>query len=175
MKKLFAFSLAVLFFFNTWGYFWIFCYNRQVVRSEMHDLLKSGLFHNTFSIIRIVNPSSNPDFKWTERDEFNYKGNLFDIISEKQEGTVTVFICINDRKEEIVLAAFRQSFDQSAGQTNPAKAKHAQAMLYHIITLALVNEITNPTPQNASDITFYIPDYSLASKYHLTAVPPPEV
>jgi hypothetical protein len=175
MKKLFAFILAVLFLFNTWGYYWIFCYNRLVVRSEMHDLLRSGLFRNNYSLLRIVNPSSNPDFRRTDPDEFTYKGSLFDIVSETKEGNVIVFICINDRKEETILAAYSQSFDLSTLQTNPDKAKHARAMLYHIITLALVHEISEPSPQNASLITFHIPDNFLVSDYHLTATPPPEV
>ena len=174
MKKILAFILALLFFLNTWGYYWIYWYNRYTVRSEMHAMLKSGFVWQSIEVLRITNPLSNPDFKRTDSREFLYRGNLYDIISESHNKDITVFYCINDKKEETALSCFRTSFDQFTSHANPSRARHAQAMLYHIITLALVNELNLRAPLHQQPVLYYSPVFLVGSSFTLQVAHPPE-
>lgn len=174
MKKLAAIFLLSLFLFNTLGYYFVFSFNRFFIRSEMRSLLRSGYFKDNYVTLEILNLPHNPDFKRIDKNEFRYKGNLYDIISEKKNGNVTVFKCVNDLQEENLLACFGRYMDLSSGMNNSAKAKHARAMIYHVIKLALVQGHEIQSPEFPCEILLCNHFYPLHSVLHLPSSPPPE-
>jgi len=103
LKKVFAVSVLVLFLFNTLGYYFIFQIFKYKVRKEIEHVSYSG--SASFTVLQILNPSLDPDFKRIERKEFRYRGSLYDIIKEERSGDMTIFYCIHDKKEENLLAA----------------------------------------------------------------------
>jgi hypothetical protein len=129
MKRLFAILLVALFLFNTLGYYFVFSYNRYLVRREMKIQVKAGLFKESTIILKILNPAFNADFRRVDKGEFIYKGKMYDIVTEKTSGNFTTFSCIHDKNEEKLLAGFHGYFEQAIAQKNPEKAKHSQAMV----------------------------------------------
>jgi hypothetical protein len=174
MKKAFAIVVTLLFLFNMMGYYFVFSYNQYLVRGEMKQLIKAGNFQDSYIVLKIVNPSSNPDFKRVEKGEFLYKNKLYDIVSEARIGNLTTFRCINDKNEEKLLAGFHQYFELACVQNNPVKARHARAILYHVIKLALVENHLTPVPVVPTEISFISPTYSLSSIIYPPISPPPK-
>ena len=174
MKRVFAVLVILLFLFNMMGYYFVFRYNQYVVRYEMKRLIKAGYFEDSYIVLKIVNPSLNPDFKRVNKGEFRYKAKLYDIISENTTGNITIFQCINDKNEEKVLAGFHHYFELTSCQNNPVKARHAQAMLYHVIKLALPENHLNTPPLLPIEISFINPIHSLSSIFFPPPSPPPK-
>jgi hypothetical protein len=174
MKRVFAVIITMLFLFNMMGYYFVFSYNQYLVRSEMKRYINAGYFEDSYIVLKIVNPLLNPDFKRVDKNEFRYKDKLYDIISENKTGNFTTFLCINDKNEEKLLAGFHQYFELASSQNNPVKARHAQAMLYHVIKLALPENLWNQPPLVPAEISFINPIHSLSSILHPPISPPPK-
>jgi hypothetical protein len=175
MKRVFAVLITLLFLFNIMGYYFVFSYNQNLVRNEMKRFIKAGYFEDSYIVLRISNPSFNPDFKRVDRGEFRYKDKLYDIVSETKTGNVTTFRCINDKNEEKLLAEFHHTFEFATSQNNPVKTRHAQAMLYHVIKLALPENHLNIPPFVTVKISFINPIHLLSSVFYSPASPPPKV
>lgn len=175
MKRGFSILLLTLFLFNTFGYYIVFSYTRHIVRSEMRSLAKAGYFKESGLTIKITDPLRDPAFKRLNRNEFIYDGALYDIISECVSGNTVTFYCINDKKEEKLIAQFHHCLDLTVCQNNTAKAKHANALLRHLITLALVeNPPVQPAqyPVESEFFTFCSPLSSVlqSSMFHPPAI-----
>ena len=174
MKKLFAIFLVSLFLFNTVGYYFVFSYNQSTIRREIRSMIRSKSFEGSCITLQIATPLTNPDFKWVDKGEFRYKGALYDVVSEKTIGTVTTFQCINDKQEEQLISGFRHSQEFSFGQNSPARTKHASAMLYHVIKLALLDQPKNLPPLMSTKVSFLNPINPLYSIFQPPSSPPPK-
>jgi hypothetical protein len=175
MKRGFAFILITLFLFNTFGYYIVFNYTRHIVRSEMRSLAKAGYFKESGITLKIANPLLDPGFRRINRNEFAYHGMLYDIISESVSGNIVTFKCINDRKEEKLIAQFHHYLDLTVCQNDKTKANHTSALLRLLITLALVeNPPAQPTqyPVESEFFTFCSPLVSVLqpSLFHPPAI-----
>ncbi|MEI6898500.1 MAG: hypothetical protein WCL00_01380 [Bacteroidota bacterium] len=174
MKKLFAIILVALFLFNTAGYYFVFSFNQYTIRREIHNLIKSGHFEGSCITLRITNPETDPEFKWVDIREFRYKGVLYDLCSEVTDGSVTIFKCFNDKEEDELISCFNHAQEFTFGEKSHSRAKHAAAMLHHVITLALLDSATVQSPLISTRISFISPFYFLFSIFHPPTSPPPE-
>jgi hypothetical protein len=175
MKRVFAALITLLFLFNLMGFYFVFSYNQYLVRSEMKRFIKAGYFEDSYVVLKIENPSLNPDFKRVDKGEFRYKDKLYDIISETKTGNFTVFRCINDKNEEKLLAGFHHYFELASSQNNPVKARHARALLYHVIKIALPEKYWILPPVVSAEISFINPIHPLSSIFYSPDAPPPKL
>jgi hypothetical protein len=149
MKKSFSFLLLAIFLFNTMGYYFVFKVNQTIIRREIRGIISSGYHKDLCLLVKVDHPCSNPDFKLLDHREFTYRGRLYDIVSETVRGDAVWYYCINDRQEEKLIAGFEKIQDLSPGSGAASKAKNTYALLYHLITIALIREpiiITHPQP-----------------------------
>jgi hypothetical protein len=174
MKRVFTLLITLLFLFNIMGYYFVFSYNQHLVRNEMKRIIREGYFEDSYIVLKIVNPSLNSDFKRVDKGEFRYKDKLYDIVSENKTGNITIFRCINDKNEEKLMSGFHHYFELACIQNNPVKARHAQALLYHVIKLALPETHLNTPPFVPIEISFINPFHPLSSIFHPPDAPPPK-
>ena len=167
MKRIFILFILFHFLLNTAGYYFFFTYNQYTIRQEIHSLISSRLFESSYTRLKVNSPSSNPDFTWLGEDEFKYKGELYDLCGEKTEGNITTFLCIKDKQEEKLIGWMHNSSTYAFGLGHQGKAKHAAAMLHHVITIALLDSPTEQSPPTSKKISFITPCYSLFSIFHL--------
>jgi hypothetical protein len=175
MKRFFVLLLVSLFLFNSFGYYFIFTYNRCMIRREMRCLIRANYFEHSCTTLQISDPQTDPDFKKLNKTEFRYKGILYDIISEQVSGNSVIYRCIIDKQEEKLISGFYRSQEFANRQNNPARTRHAAAMLYHVITMALIETPLTPPAQYPKEIRFIKPVYPLSSILHLPSSPPPEL
>jgi hypothetical protein len=173
LRKLLSLLFAGLILFNLFGYYFVFRCDQIQVKNEMKGMIRSSYFSGHYEEIRITNPSSNRDFTMTDKDEFRFHGMLYDIISTKVSGNTVIFRCINDTKEEQLLARFDNYSTLLAGNTIPGKARNSQAMLYHIIKHALLNTFTVRPPSVSSALIYYYPLVDFESVIIQPSSPPP--
>ena len=139
----------------------------------MKRLIRSGSFKDINEEVIIIYSTKDPDLKILDKDEISYQGKMYDIISSGKNGTTAFFRCINDTKEEQLVAHYNKFSTSISGMTSPEKSKTSQAMLYHIIKHALVNKYSIPQPTDFSLIMFSEPDTKVNSITILPSYPPP--
>jgi hypothetical protein len=163
LKSFLVICLALIYFINISGYNVIYTINRFIIQREMGELISHGAFLKDLSILRIYKPQEHPEFS-RDRNEFTFKGELYDIVREDHSGPVTIFLCINDTKEQQLIGNMNRM------QSN----KHLVTLMNHFMTIAL------PTPQfKILQYSFKEFDYpyitlSLNSAYIPQFSPPPE-
>jgi hypothetical protein len=136
-------------------------------------MIKNGSYGDSWEEITILNPTTNRDFKMLDKGEIQYRGKLYDVISIRVKGTSLVIRCINDTKEEQLLAQYHNYSNWFSGINLPERNKNSQAMLYHIIKNALLNKQSVQPPVTSSIILFFEPVGDYYSISILPDFPPP--
>jgi hypothetical protein len=174
IRKILSILFAGLILFNLFGYYFVFKCDQIRVKSEMKEMISNGSFRDQNVEVLIINPATDRDFKMPDKDEIWYHGKMYDVISTKTSGTSLIFRCINDTKEEQLLARYDKYSTWVAGMNLPERSRNSQAMLYHIIKQALVNKYSIQLPTNSSVIVFFEPDSNIQSVTILPSYPPPK-
>jgi hypothetical protein len=97
MKKLISIVLLILFSFDFAGYFLLFSVLRSLIRYSVKEQIKRDLPSNELTCI-IVNCGN--EIEWKEKNEFRYRGELFDVVkSVKNADGTTGYYCLADKEE----------------------------------------------------------------------------
>ena len=146
IRKIFSIFFAGMILFNLFGYYFVFKCDQICVKSEMKGMIRNGSFRGHNEEIILINPATDRDFKILDKDEIRYRGKMYDVISSKTSGNSVVFRCINDTKEEQLLARYDKYSTWVTGMNLPERSRNSQAMLYHIIKHALLNKYSVQPP-----------------------------
>ena len=89
---------------NTFGSVALFYYNKKSIKKEMKALLRSNPPLDKLVIIKVSNEKKG--YQRIDKYEFMLKGKMYDIIKEETRNDTIVFHCINDTKEDELIASF---------------------------------------------------------------------
>ncbi|MGA2823090.1 MAG: hypothetical protein ABSE72_06140 [Bacteroidales bacterium] len=173
IRKIFSLFFAGMMFFNLFGYYFVFKCDQIYVKNEMKEMIRDGSLRGQYEEITILNPATDRNFKMIDKDEILYRGKIYDIISSKTSGTSVVFRCINDTKEEQLLARFDKYSTWVTGMNLPERSKNSQAMLHHIIKHALLNKYSVQLPSVSFILLFFGPLQDFNSISIQPSFPPP--
>jgi len=81
----------------TGTYIWL-QYEKKQVKREIKQQLKAGLDRKEFVILYITKNES-AELKWEHSKEFEYKGEMYDIIETAISGDTTFYTCWWDHEE----------------------------------------------------------------------------
>jgi len=174
LKKITAFVLLVALMVNVMGYFVIFQCNRFLIRHEMADLISSGAFSGKTDLIRILKNAPCEDLVFKDKNEFSYRGILYDIVSEASSGDSIIYTCIRDDNEQNLVDKFALFLHQHSGFQETTKAKPILALIQHLILQALVQKPSLPKTFPEKDFLFPVMICRYAPVYLPELYPPPE-
>jgi len=175
IRKILSVLFAVLILFNLFGYYFVFKCDQVRVKGEMKAMMRSSSFQAHSQEIIILDPATDRDFKMIDKDEILYHGKLYDIITTRNSGSSIIINCVNDTKEEQLLARYNKYSTWVAGMNAPEKSRNNQAMLYHIIKHALINKYSVQPPSTSTMLLFFEPIGKLKSQLLLPDFPPPRL
>jgi hypothetical protein len=173
IRKLFSLLFAGLILFNLSGYYFVFRCDQIRIKSEMKAMIRNGCFRGLYEEISILNPAADHDFKMLDKGEFLYRGKMYDVVSIRVSGAYVVFRCINDIREEQLLAGYHTYSSLVNGLNSPERSRNSQSMLYHIIKHALLKSCSVPTPPASFVVLAFKPVADLNSVELPPASPPP--
>lgn len=173
IRKFLSILFTGLIFFNLFGYYFVFKCDQIRVKIEMKDMIRSGSYRGHYEELTILNPATNRDFKMLDKGEIRYRGKMYDVISTRISGSAVIFRCINDTKEEQLLARHDKYSTLVTGMNSSERSKNTQALLHHIIKNALLKKYTVPSPSTFSVIVFFKPARDFNSIAILPPFPPP--
>ncbi len=175
IRKILSILFAGLILFNLFGYYFVFKCDQIHVKNEMKAMIRNGVFQGHYEEITILNPATDRDFKMLDKGEIRYRGKLYDVISTRISGTSVIYQCINDTKEEQLLASYNKYSTWVTGMNLPERSKNSQAMLHHIIKHALLNKYAVQPPSSLTAVLFFEPARDFNSIAILPSFPPPKV
>ncbi len=142
MKNAFVIVLLTVFVFHIGGPFVIFKIQEHQIKKEILNQIKKGITINELTQIT-VSAANEKELLWKERNEFSYKGNMYDVVQVENVGPNTkVYHCIPDGKESKLLAKYYKDLRKRRKDKNHR---------YHSIKTLKFIEKTDRLPQKSNE------------------------
>ncbi|MEI6683571.1 MAG: hypothetical protein WCO44_13125 [Bacteroidota bacterium] len=172
MKKLAVIAVLILFLVNTIGCFIAFRFNQYRIQQEMVARIRCGTFQENIVILKILHPERESQFRRIKDSEFSYFGRMYDLVAERKNGDTTLFYCLQDTREDELLADYSRFLRRSGNSSHKDNAM--LALLYNLFTQALIQQ---PSPAvQGQGITFHFPASTpiIIPVYLVHFAPPPK-
>jgi len=162
--KILSVFLCGLLIYNSLGYLVVFSVMRMAIRHQMWSQLStlSDDKMTTFSFNK-NNPESR--LKIINRHEIRVDGKLYDIVRKSENGNHIKFVCINDEKEEQLIAKLK--IVDSRDQSSPLRTVTSEIVEKIIKSGYSVEDSGQKeigcmiTSKNFREIHYKVPDMSL--------------
>jgi hypothetical protein len=175
MKKCISILVAVLLFINSGGFIIIFYQVQKHAKEEMITSIRKGNLDVEGAVqFRITKADLNKNvngFIWKDKNEFEYKDRLYDIVSISEENDSLIIFCINDLAEERIIKTFNDEVNALAcGKLNNSKTKTS---LINLISQALLRNTSGVSnSENPQEIYPDFVENILLNEIEIPSPPP---
>jgi hypothetical protein len=76
-------------------------FQKRLIRNSVKELIYNGLSNSELSRI-VVTTSDSANLLWHHHDEFEFQGNMYDLVSKESFNDSIVYLCFLDEKESEV-------------------------------------------------------------------------
>ena len=117
MRKLISYSLFLLVIWQIVGFVGYFEVSHFSLKKEIKSLLKRGVPEDEL-ITFTFNQKELNELKWLKKNEFEFNGNLYDVVkTEKLPGSKWKLACISDKQETLLFANLSQNVASNLGDS----------------------------------------------------------
>ena len=132
-------TLSFLPFILTYSYLH---HQKKQIKREIKRQIISGLEKRDLVLLKFNAEELETQLKWEHSKEFEFKGEMYDIVSSEKKNDTTYFYCwwdndetqLNKTLRELVLGFWGTNNDQKEKQNS---LKHYAKNLFHSSTLAI--------------------------------------
>jgi len=151
-------------------------YQRNLVRKEVKRQMIAGLDEEALVLLKFTETDSKTLLRWEHAHEFDYLGQMFDVVRTETKGDTIYYHCWLDQKESELNAQISQlvalTVDKDpTNQEHQKRLTHFYKSLYgfepQVLPLFVLNTEAKPTN--------YPPLFSKTSTSISPGVPPPKV
>ena len=112
LKRSAAAFLLLVFLFNSSGYYILFELNKIRMERSVQSFNKD--LHRSISVIKVNDGEKRLNFPRIGKKEIKLDGKMFDIIWQVKKNGMTIFYCLQDTKEDHLLAAMQKNNNDAA-------------------------------------------------------------
>jgi hypothetical protein len=173
MKKNFTLFLLIIFAFDIIGYLVIYDIQRWRIKYTIKEQIRHELPNESLTLI-VDSGLDKVAIDWREKNEFEFKGDMYDVVRTIIKKNVTYYYCIADRAETLL----NKQVDQIVNIKLNDKVKTSKGLthLIKIIEIVFCHNIYNFTFLLQSEKALsQIPYYNYHSPYIEIYSPPPEI
>lgn len=163
--------LAVL-VFDFAGVLVLFKVQQVSIRREIKRQIKRGLREDELHVITVTAENKH-ELTWEEENEFEYRGNMYDVVRQETLNGSTKYFCINDRQEETLFANLEDLSRRKADSHSPNSMLVKKiADLFANVEAAQQTAFLQPSCLAGCYGTFQLHKYP--TPYMNIVVPPPQ-
>lgn len=124
MKRLFAIIFLFIFLYQNMGYFALFWKEQSDIRAEARENIEKRKVPETaYTTIKIPREQLE-EIIWIDEHEFRYKGELYDLVSQKVENGLVTIVGLNDKKEEQLIKKYEKEEKKEQNTKSSTRKKH---------------------------------------------------
>ena len=149
-------------------------FQRKAVRKQIKHRILEGISNSELTLVKIS--PENKNIRWKHSKEFEYKGEMYDIVRSEKHGDTTYYYCWWDNKETHLNQRLTETLSMEWGKNETNKSTKNKLLSFYK-SLYFSEEILEIEhllyiPQNPKETNFLI---DLGRKGQNPAVPPPEM
>lgn len=169
--------LGVIFIYHTFGYLVLYSPIKHLLKvSGQNSVLKKEINPeelNTF-IFRINEIEKNTlNFRWVDKNEFEFNGMLYDVKHKTIEGDSLILSCLLDQNENIIDSIFSMLLQNNKNDTS--KNQINITFLFGLYLQNFSNEINKIYNNDNSELTFSINEKVFKNYLCEIPTPPPRL
>ncbi len=147
-------------------YSWL-AYERHRVREEVKERMLAGLQEDELVLLKFTLTQTVTELSWEHAREFEYKGEMYDVVEKEVRGDSVFFWCWRDREETDLNRRIEALIEQESNDTSPAKENRRN----------FDNLLQSPFLVHSSDWSLPLNEQPVFSEYLFTlcSIPHPPV
>ncbi len=121
--------LFVLILISQMGYIWVYRSNDRKIRKEAKAQLFRSLRNSKLELIELDVNAVN----WVEEGkEFQYNGEMYDVVKQERKGSRLVFHCINDHEENALL----RDLSKKIWEQNDPSSRNSSTTFFKVLPVS---------------------------------------
>ncbi|PKL90130.1 MAG: hypothetical protein CVV23_01950 [Ignavibacteriae bacterium HGW-Ignavibacteriae-2] len=146
-------------------------------KKEVKQLIKNGIPENElvkFVFYYKTKMQNTKDIQWTKKNEFRFKGEMYDIVKEETCGDSVYTYCIHDFKESKLVKNYEKYFARFIND-NPDKKKDLQIQYNSFSRFYNLSDFTiGHSLDRGKEQCFALKKYETKKGFYSTSLPPPK-
>jgi hypothetical protein len=138
VRKLTAISLLFLFWAPVTGSFAVLQYQKYQHRRAVKWQIINHLDRQELTLLRFSLPVATAELRWSEKHEFEYRGQWYDVVERRQTPDSLFLWCWQDHAETALHRQIEQTIAQAAGK-NPQERQTQEQLLQFLKSLYCLN------------------------------------
>jgi len=144
-------------------------------KKQLKWKLAEAVHSSDLVLFKLTQAEANKQLNWEHEKEFEYQGEMYDVVKKETDGDTLFFYCWWDKKET-KLNKKLEDLTTLIFQQNPDKQKNEQRILQYYKSLFSLSNRNWNAFQSCSKIEFIAPYVESTQKEYLeTPSPPPKV
>ena len=122
LKKLTVILLLTILALGQCGYYCFYAVKLYLAKESSHEQLLKQIPDN---LLTKISAEGNNDIQWKEEGkEFSLKGEMYDVVKVKHEGTRDYLICLSDKNEDEIFKALDSVVKSNTDNTSDQGKQH---------------------------------------------------
>jgi hypothetical protein len=125
-------SIVVIFLisvltFPFWGTYTYFQVQQRKIRNEVTRKAEAGFEKTRLVLIKFTREKAENDLKWNDAREFEYKGQMYDIVQQTLHSDTIYYTCYKDHKETKLKESKDRMIAKAVGQ-DPSRKNQSEKL-----------------------------------------------
>ncbi len=170
MKKILGILLFLSLLIPYLGTYTWLRYKINAVKSEVSTRIKAGIEKKDLVLLKFSIRDSETRLRWKHAKEFEFQGQMFDIVTRELHGDSISFYCLKDHEESTINRHIKSLAAKIAGQDPVQRDNHQRLNNFY---KSLYNSIPFSLSLSTPEIQMEQGFYSYAFNYSSIQLPPP--
>ena len=150
-------------------------YQKRLVRKEIKRKIIAGIDKEELVLLKFTEDDMQCQLKWEHSKEFEFKGEMYDVVESQTLGDTTFFWCWWDYKETRLNKQLSNLLTTAWGNNPVNKEQHKRLIsFFKLLYYAETQDETLEPCGNQIDLSF-CQQILLSTVYYSPPAPPPEI
>lgn len=172
MKNLIGIFLLICLVVPIAGSFTWLHFHKKNLRKEVKQELIAGMDKSELTVLKFYKEEVNTLVKWEHAKEFEYQGQMYDVIETQINGNIITYWCWWDHKETHLNKQLNELLTQIMGNNQQKKEKQ-QKLLHFYQSLFVQKPLTFHFKNYTSESPLYCLFLCHKSSYTFSPLSPP--
>ncbi|MFO7613994.1 MAG: hypothetical protein R6W71_05065 [Bacteroidales bacterium] len=174
MRKILAILMIVILLAPVIGTLAVFHLYRYQIRKEVTEIIIRGMKEEWVDLA-FSSAEIKTKLKWKHSREFEFEGQMYDIVEQRIEGDTVIYTCYKDDKETRLNQQLDKSVARALGQDPVQKNRNERIANFFKNLYQPVSVIWHPELFPNSTLNFGLYSSNYLSLYIAPPSPPPKI